>query len=63
MDPQFPERIYKTHAGVTAIDFSTEFPNFLAVGMYDGVIAIYDVSKDSPDPIISTKWGWYCHQL
>ncbi|NWY52320.1 WDR78 protein, partial [Chionis minor] len=42
-NPTWPERIFQCEHGVTALDFSTASPNLLAVGMYNGSVAIYDV--------------------
>ncbi|NXF40787.1 WDR78 protein, partial [Nyctibius bracteatus] len=42
-NPMWPERIFRCEHGVTALDFSTSSPNLLAVGTYDGSVAIYDV--------------------
>ncbi|KFW00317.1 WD repeat-containing protein 78, partial [Eurypyga helias] len=42
-NPMWPERIFRCEHGVTALDFSTASPNLLAVGMYDGSVAIYNV--------------------
>ncbi|XP_076354048.1 dynein axonemal intermediate chain 4-like isoform X2 [Tachypleus tridentatus] len=42
---EFPERFYKTLLGVTCMEFSTKHPYLLAVGMYEGIIAIFDVRK------------------
>lgn len=49
-NPEYPERVFHTKAGVTAIDFSGSNPNLLAVGLYDGTVSIYNVrsTKDSP---------------
>nr|XP_039271960.1 dynein intermediate chain 4, axonemal-like [Styela clava] len=49
-NPEYPERVFHTKAGVTAIDFSSANPNLLAVGLYDGTVCIYNVrsTKDSP---------------
>lgn len=41
-----PEKIIRTVSGVTAIDFSTAHPNMLAVGMYNGTVAIFDMRKE-----------------
>ncbi|XP_021260631.1 WD repeat-containing protein 78 isoform X2 [Numida meleagris] len=49
-NPMWPERIFQCKHGVTALDFSMATPNLLAVGMYNGTIAIYDVQ--SPDSTI-----------
>ncbi|KFQ94012.1 WD repeat-containing protein 78, partial [Nipponia nippon] len=42
-NPMWPERIFRCEHGVTALDFSMESPNLLAVGMYNGSVAIYNV--------------------
>ncbi|NXN23594.1 WDR78 protein, partial [Nycticryphes semicollaris] len=42
-NPMWPERIFQCEHSVTALDFSTARPNLLAVGMYNGSVAIYDV--------------------
>uniref|UniRef100_A0A8C3KNK2 Dynein axonemal intermediate chain 4 n=1 Tax=Calidris pygmaea TaxID=425635 RepID=A0A8C3KNK2_9CHAR len=42
-NPMWPERIFQCEHGVTALDFSMASPNLLAVGMYNGSVAIYDV--------------------
>ena len=45
-NPAHPEKIIKTPSGVTSIDFSTAHPNMIAVGMYNGTVAVYDVRKE-----------------
>ena len=42
---EYPERSIRTRSGVTSLDFSERHPNLLAVGMYDGTIAIYDIAR------------------
>ncbi|XP_048458385.1 dynein axonemal intermediate chain 4 [Rhincodon typus] len=42
-NPMWPERIYNCESGVTALEFSEDSPNLLAVGHYDGTIAIYNI--------------------
>ncbi|XP_071380153.1 dynein axonemal intermediate chain 4, partial [Centroberyx affinis] len=39
----WPERVFYCESGVTSVDFSDKNPNQLAVGMYDGTVAIYNV--------------------
>ncbi|XP_062586196.1 dynein axonemal intermediate chain 4-like isoform X1 [Saccostrea cucullata] len=51
-NPDYPERVYACKEGVTAIDFSKAYPNLLAVGMYDGGVAIYNVASNKDEPII-----------
>ncbi|NXI63533.1 WDR78 protein, partial [Anseranas semipalmata] len=69
-NPMWPERIFECEHGVTALDFSMASPNLLAVGMYNGTIAIYNVrncntttfsdSSDSSEkhtgPVWQLKW-------
>jgi hypothetical protein len=35
--------MFETRSGVTALDFSRHQPSVLAVGLYDGTVAMYDV--------------------
>ncbi|NWI23530.1 WDR78 protein, partial [Sula dactylatra] len=42
-NPMWPERIFRCEHGITALDFSMASPNLLAVGMYNGSVAIYNV--------------------
>lgn len=42
---QWPERVFHCHSCVTSLDFSANNPSQLAVGMYDGTIAIYTVQS------------------
>ncbi|XP_078417405.1 dynein axonemal intermediate chain 4 isoform X2 [Cetorhinus maximus] len=42
-NPMWPERIYNCESGITALEFSADSPNLLAVGHYDGTVAIYNI--------------------
>lgn len=53
-NPEFPERFFHLDSGVTAVDFSAAHPNLLAVGMYDGAIAIYNVRSRSGTPALDS---------
>ncbi|XP_071605982.1 dynein axonemal intermediate chain 4 isoform X2 [Heliangelus exortis] len=44
-NPRWPERVFQCKHGVTALDFSLASPNLLAVGMFNGSVAIYDVQS------------------
>eukprot|EP00873_Tetraselmis_striata_P018619 jgi/Tetstr1/438883/TSEL_027391.t2 len=69
-NPTYPLWHFKTHCGVTALDFSSKNGNILAVGMYDGTVAIYDVmtrqqtaamesnhsSGKHSDPVWKMRW-------
>ena len=56
-NPQFPERVLTATAGVTALDFSSKNPNLLAVGLYDGTVAIYDLRNEGNDPVLKSAQG------
>ncbi|KAF8569777.1 WD repeat-containing protein 78 [Paragonimus westermani] len=49
-----PERFYETPSGVTAVGWSKIHSNLLAVGMFSGVIFVFDVRKNDPMPVIDT---------
>ena len=54
-NPEYPERYYTIpESGATSLDFSTLNPNYLAVGFYNGVVAIYDTNKDDMTPIVQS---------
>lgn len=52
---QWPERIYQSLHGVTAVDFSIGAPNLLAVGYYNGTIAVYNVQSNSNVPVLDSR--------
>ncbi|XP_077453636.1 dynein axonemal intermediate chain 4 isoform X2 [Stigmatopora argus] len=39
----WPERLYRCHSAITSLNFSSTKPDKLAVGMYDGTVAIFSV--------------------
>ncbi|XP_065813042.1 dynein axonemal intermediate chain 4 isoform X1 [Labrus bergylta] len=43
-NPSWPERVFHCHSSVTSLDFSAKNSGQLAVGMYDGTVAIYNVT-------------------
>ena len=47
-------RVFHSEVGVTAMDFSLTNPNLLAVGLYDGTIAVYNVKVSDSDPVLDT---------
>ncbi|CAI9596006.1 unnamed protein product, partial [Staurois parvus] len=51
----WPERIFHCESGVTALDFSAASPNLLAVGMYDGTVAIYNVQNKDDVPVLDSS--------
>ncbi|NWS72286.1 WDR78 protein, partial [Crotophaga sulcirostris] len=54
-NPMWPERIFRCKHGVTALDFSMASPNLLAVGMYNGSVAIYDVRSSNDVPLLESS--------
>ncbi|VDO05159.1 unnamed protein product [Rodentolepis nana] len=50
----YPERVYQLPCGVTAVSWSCKNVNLLAVGMFDGVIMIFDARKESNVPLLDT---------
>jgi len=69
-NPDYPLWHFSTSCGVTALDFSTKNGNILAIGLYDGTVAIYDVmtrqqnaamesthsSGKHSDPVWKMRW-------
>nr|CAG5954931.1 unnamed protein product [Menidia menidia]CAG5955483.1 unnamed protein product [Menidia menidia] len=61
----WPEHIIQCESAVTSLDFSATCPSQLAVGMYDGSIAIYDLqspnNNDCPNkhfgPVWQLRWN------
>lgn len=51
-NPEYPERVYTVKEGVTSLDFSRANPNLLAVGLYDGGVAIYNVKNTTDEAIV-----------
>ncbi|KAM5256416.1 LOW QUALITY PROTEIN: dynein axonemal intermediate chain 4 [Ctenodactylus gundi] len=54
-NPMWPERIYQSPYGVTAVDFSVGAPNLLAVGYHNGTIAIYNVQSNSAASVLDSS--------
>mmetsp|Transcript_8217 Transcript_8217/g.30340 ORF Transcript_8217/g.30340 Transcript_8217/m.30340 type:complete len:658 (-) Transcript_8217:198-2171(-) len=54
-NPSYPEYMFTTKSGVTAIDFHPQHASLLAAGMYDGTVAIYDIRTGSNEPIIKSN--------
>ncbi|KAM4551076.1 dynein axonemal intermediate chain 4 isoform 1-T1 [Odontesthes bonariensis] len=54
-NPMWPEHIIHCDSAVTSLDFSASSPSQLAVGMYDGSIAIYDVQSPNKLCVIDSR--------
>lgn len=69
-NPRYPERMYRYTCPVTAVQFSRQRPQLLAIGTYDGTVEVVDISTDTADrvarshrdtspgiePVWSIKW-------
>ncbi|CAK6954451.1 dynein axonemal intermediate chain 4-like [Scomber scombrus] len=51
----WPERVFHCHSSVTSLDFSANNPDQLAVGMYDGTVAIYSVHGQENKACVATS--------
>ncbi|XP_027729899.1 WD repeat-containing protein 78 [Vombatus ursinus] len=54
-NPMWPECVYPSLHGVTSVDFSIGSPNLLAVGFYNGTIAIYNVQNNNRVPVLDSS--------
>lgn len=46
-NPSFPEYIFSSECGIMCLDFHDEYPYLMAVGFYDGNVAIYNLKATS----------------
>ncbi|XP_050818876.1 dynein axonemal intermediate chain 4 isoform X3 [Gopherus flavomarginatus] len=60
-NPMWPERIYQCDHGVTALDFSLANPNLLAVGTYNGTVAIYNVQTHNTTALLDSSESFDKH--
>ena len=51
----YPEYIFPTESGVLSLDFHPNHPSLLAVGCYDGNVAVFDIASTSSKPIFSSS--------
>ncbi|NXC05865.1 DNAI1 protein, partial [Orthonyx spaldingii] len=49
-NPSFPEYSFSSESGVMCLDFHSDHPHLLAVGFYDGNVAIYNLKKPASQP-------------
>lgn len=52
-NPLYPERVLHLSSGCTALAFSRNSPQLLAVGTHDGAVAVYDVRRDENGRVLS----------
>jgi dynein intermediate chain 1 len=53
-NPSHPEFVFTTKSGVMTLDFHPQHPALLAVGLYDGTVAVYDVRAKNNQPLYSS---------
>jgi len=51
-NPTYPERVIRTRHGVTALHFSSCYPNMVAAGTHDGSVMIWDLRRPSDQPML-----------
>eukprot|EP00929_Paragymnodinium_shiwhaense_P068235 TRINITY_DN3428_c0_g1_i1.p1 TRINITY_DN3428_c0_g1~~TRINITY_DN3428_c0_g1_i1.p1 ORF type:complete len:640 (-),score=178.57 TRINITY_DN3428_c0_g1_i1:124-2043(-) len=68
---RFPEYVFNTDAGVCSLDWHPTYPAVIAVGLYDGTVAVYDVraklkraiyqstvrTNKHTDPVWEVRWN------
>ena len=55
-NPFNPIRVYELeHTSVVSLNFSRIHPYLLAVGLFDGTVAVYDLRSDSTAPVLQSE--------
>ncbi|XP_075595700.1 dynein axonemal intermediate chain 1 isoform X3 [Balearica regulorum gibbericeps] len=49
-NPSFPEYVFSSESGIMCLDFHNDHPYLVAVGFYDGNVAIYNLKKATSQP-------------
>uniref|UniRef100_A0A8C0AP41 Dynein axonemal intermediate chain 1 n=1 Tax=Buteo japonicus TaxID=224669 RepID=A0A8C0AP41_9AVES len=49
-NPSFPEYVFSSESGIMCLDFHHDHPYLVAVGFYDGNVAIYNLKKATSQP-------------
>ncbi|XP_009468864.1 PREDICTED: dynein intermediate chain 1, axonemal, partial [Nipponia nippon] len=49
-NPSFPEYVFSSESGIMCLDFHNDYPYLVAVGFYDGNVAIYNLKKATSQP-------------
>lgn len=50
-NPSFPEYIYTTNSGVMCLDIHDKHSDLVAVGFYDGCVAVYNLKQKGLEPV------------
>lgn len=54
-NPSFPEYIYRTPSGVLCLDVNEQFSYLVAVGFYDGCVAVYNLKTEGAEPVYKSS--------
>lgn len=54
-NPSFPEYIYRTTSGILCLDINEQFSYLVAVGFYDGCVAVYNLRKEGAEPMYKSS--------
>ncbi|TPX72189.1 hypothetical protein SpCBS45565_g00420 [Spizellomyces sp. 'palustris'] len=54
-NPSYPEFLYVTDTGVMSLDFHPQHPSMIAVGLYDGSVAVYSLQEKGNGPIFKSS--------
>ncbi|NXC42248.1 DNAI1 protein, partial [Penelope pileata] len=49
-NPSFPEYVFSSESGIMCLDIHDDHPHLMAVGFYDGNVAIYNLKKATSQP-------------
>uniref|UniRef100_A0A669QD41 Dynein axonemal intermediate chain 1 n=1 Tax=Phasianus colchicus TaxID=9054 RepID=A0A669QD41_PHACC len=49
-NPSFPEYVFSSESGIMCLDIHNDHPHLMAVGFYDGNVAIYNLKKAASQP-------------
>lgn len=49
-NPSFPEYVFSSESGIMCLDIHNDHPYLVAVGFYDGNVAIYNLKKATSQP-------------
>ncbi|XP_016368021.1 dynein intermediate chain 1, axonemal [Sinocyclocheilus rhinocerous] len=54
-NPSYPEFIFNTASGVMCLDIHEHLSYLVAVGLYDGCVAVYNLKKKTDQPIYNSR--------
>uniref|UniRef100_A0A4W3ISU9 Dynein, axonemal, intermediate chain 1, paralog 2 n=1 Tax=Callorhinchus milii TaxID=7868 RepID=A0A4W3ISU9_CALMI len=58
-NPSFPEFIYTTESSILCLDIHRVYPHLIAVGFYDGSVAVYNIHEttNTPSYMSTSRFG------